>query len=117
MTSAVAQAITNIDWSSIRATFGVQLTAVEGIIQSLEWSNNFQLTAGAIEILLIPIVQVLEEGASPDMEEVSSSLNRIFLTMVNDPIEAEKGRATRSALSVLKSLAANSCKVPPFCRK
>ena len=116
-TATIEKTQTNLDWARVRADYKSQITAVEGLLQGLEVEKEFLLSAGALEVLLIPIVQLLEERKTFDENEIKGSLEHIFTTMKVDPIEGEKGLATRSAISAMKAVAVNWCRVPPFCRK
>jgi hypothetical protein len=105
---------THIDWDEAYDRFQVELTAVEDLLQSLERDAGVSLTPGAIEVILLPLVEILEAGASLDMTQVGETLKKLLEAMQQAP-DARDAGMTRSSWSSLRAIWARWCDIPPIC--
>jgi hypothetical protein len=105
-----------------RFDIGYERVYADRILTDLEERVGIRLTAGARDMLLIPIAETRAlEGFPPDVRfprgsEVES-IERIMRSMVEDPSanDRREQRNVRSSLSVIRAFWKNFCNIPPFC--
>jgi hypothetical protein len=106
---------THFDWEMIYEKYGSELARYEEIVQSFENEYRMQLTPGAVEIIFVPLIEVLESGSSLDQRELAETLRTVLETVANEPDGRDKAAGTRSSWSVIKAYWRNFCNIPPFC--
>jgi hypothetical protein len=87
------------------------------MITAAERDAGVQLTWGARQMFIIPIVGALELRADVDWRDVESSIRDIVRTVAEEPAPEERDRATRSSLSVIRAFFRRFCNIPPFCSR
>ena len=50
---------THIDWDRAYETYGPQLAIMEKFVQRFEEDRHIQLTPGAVELIFVPLIEVL----------------------------------------------------------
>ena len=106
---------THLDWDQVYESYKTELLALERILDALETKYSLRLSPGALEALLVPIVEALQEEEKISVERQSESLDLLFQVMRNDPDPRDQGRISRSSRSVLRAFARTWCRIPPFC--
>jgi hypothetical protein len=104
----------HIDWNDIYAKHGHELTRYEELVQSFETEHHIQLTRGAIEMIFVPLVEVLELGEKLDQSIVAETLRITIATVASEPDARDKD-SKRSSWSVIRAFWRNFCNIPPFC--
>jgi hypothetical protein len=86
-------------------------------LRTLERGPNAPtLTTGARQLLRTPVVEVAEFAAQFEPEQVASSLDALFLTLREPPINpAEGSTKIRTSVAVIRAFSKNFCRIPPFC--
>ena len=106
---------THINWDEVYKRYGDELTRYEKLIQSFEQEHRMQLTPGAVEIILIPLVEVLESGMKLDQIVVAETLRTLLRDVAEQPDGRDKKAGKRSSWSVIRAYWKNFCNIPPFC--
>ena len=106
--------IAHIDWDQIYAKYGQELARYEELVQSFETEQKVQLTPGAIEMIFVPLAEVLESGAKLDQRVVAETLRSTLDTVAKEPDARDTGQR-RSSWSVIRAFWKNFCNIPPFC--
>ncbi len=106
-----------ISWKRVRRRYGFLLSRVRRIIERYEEQFQISLTPGAIEVIIIPLVEELEDGRQIDFQELDRSILEIFETLQEEPDwrDREQRQADRSSRSVLKAISYRWCRIPPIC--
>lgn len=74
------------------------------------------LSAGARQILRIPVVESVEFAETLNEAQVVASVDKVLSGIAEDPISPAEGRDdVRTSVAVIRSLAKNFCNIPPFC--
>ena len=67
-------------------------------------------------MLRTPIAEVAERTAEFNPDAVEKSLDRLFQSLLEPPLNKTEGEAnTRTSIAVIKSFWKNFCRIPPFC--
>jgi hypothetical protein len=92
------------------------------LLVDLEERLGIRLTAGARDMLLIPIFEAQAQGRfGPPFGPIEflgrevESLEVILRTTSEDPSLYDREGRTRSSLSVIRAFWKNFCNIPPFC--
>jgi hypothetical protein len=105
-------------FSVLWETYFKDIETINSIIGEYEEKTNIQLTAGAKQILFIPVIEHLNIGELIDENQIFRTLGEIFSSMETDPdirdIKLED--EIRSGFSVIKAFWDKFCKIPPFCK-
>lgn len=107
--------VTHIDWEAAYSEHGGELTRYEEIIQSFEEEHRIQLTPGAVEILFVPLIEVLDTREKLDQRVVAETLRALFNDIAKDADPRDLQVHRRSSLSVIRAYWKNFCNIPPFC--
>jgi hypothetical protein len=79
-------------------------------------ANAPSLSTGARQLLRTPVVEVAEFALQFEPEQVSNSLERLFVSIAEPPINRAEGTAKfRTSIAVIRALWKNFCQIPPFC--
>lgn len=97
-------------------------TKFNRIIQKIEASSEIELTWGAREMLIVPIVEIIERDGRVNWLEVESSITKVLLAAEPSATQIERqsdisDAKERSSLSIIKGYANKFCQIPPFCRR
>jgi hypothetical protein len=108
---------THIDWDEAYKEHGRELARFEALVESYEKEHHLSFTPGAIELLFVPLVEILESGEKLDFLEVAESFKIVIGVMNKDPSKKERKKKglERSSLSVIKAFWKSWCNIPPFC--
>jgi hypothetical protein len=89
------------------------------IIEESQERFGINLTWAAHEMLVIPIVEVVEQGEKVDFGEVERSVVQLMEEMREEPdlgpTIGRNGRRRRDAISVIRGFSRRYCRIPPFC--
>lgn len=100
-----------------RFGFSYERAYSDRILIDVEERVGIRLTAGARDMLLIPLVEARSFAPVTSWTE-AESLERILRSMAEDPSDydrdGEQGKV-RSSLSVIRAFWKNFCNIPPFC--
>lgn len=107
--------VTHIDWEAAYADHGGELTRYEEIVQSFEEEHAIQLTPGAVEILFVPLIEILDTRRELDQRVAAETLRRLFNDISRNPDPRDTQARRRSSLSVIRAYWKNFCNIPPFC--
>lgn len=107
---------THLEWETVYSRFPVQMSRLEEFIGLYESQFSLTIGPGAVEVIIIPLVEDLQEGEEIDFAELGPTLERLFAAMAENPHEVDEGRY-RSSRSVLKAMFDNWCGIPPLCRR
>jgi hypothetical protein len=78
--------------------------------------SNPALSAGARQMLRIPVTEAVELSGHFEKEELEASLNRLFSTLLEPPESPIEGTAqVRTSVAVVRAFWKNFCRIPPFC--
>jgi hypothetical protein len=110
----VAVARAHVNWNDVYAKHGSFLAQCELFLASYEQENQVTLSPGAVDVLFIPLVELLEAGEAVDIGQVTTTFTVLIGTMKNEPSNKDRKQA-RSSLSVIKAFWKNWCNIPPFC--
>jgi hypothetical protein len=102
------------DWEELREKHGEVIRRFENSIQKAE-ERGFELSTGAMEILLVPLMEQALAGRKIDFRELERSLDAIAKEAAQNPHPMDQGKEHRTSLSVLKAIAARWCNIPPIC--
>jgi hypothetical protein len=103
---------THLDWEEVYEKHGSVLARYEELLESFEREHRLSFTPGAIEILFVPLIEVLEAGQELNYEEVAETLRAVVETLSTDPDERERDTRRRSSWSVARALSKNWRKIP-----
>jgi hypothetical protein len=74
------------------------------------------LSAGARQMLRVPIVESAEFTEKLNERQVIASLDKVLDSVAEEPISVAEGREyVRTSVAVIRALAKNFCNIPPFC--
>jgi hypothetical protein len=107
---------THLDWETIYSKFPVQMSQLEEFLGLYESQFGITIAPGAVEIVIIPLVEDLQEGEDIDFSELGPTVEKLFSSMSEHPHEVDEGRY-RSSRSALKAMFENWCGIPPICRR
>jgi hypothetical protein len=88
------------------------------IIVSAEREYRVTLSAGARQMLVIPVLETIETGEEFEWEEVRRSIFKIVQTTAEGggPREGRSiGERFRNSLAIIRAFSAQYCRIPPFC--
>ena len=105
---------THLDWEAAYKDHGSELARLEEFVESYEKENNLSLSPGAIELLFVPFIEILESGKKLDFIQVTTTFEILIATMKEYPSNRENNRG-RSSLSVIKAFWKAWCNIPPIC--
>lgn len=112
---------THIDWEEAYERFSPQLRQVEDFLQSFEKEYGVELTPGAYEMIVVPLVEVLQTGEELNLEMVRNTLEQIVIEVAKEPaardvtLSKKNSQQTRSSWSVIKAFWKRWCNIPPLC--
>ena len=89
------------------------------IIVSAEREHRITLSAGARQMLVIPVLETIEMGERFDWGEVQGSISKIVQSIAEEgqPREGRSiGERFRNSLAVIRAFHLRYCSIPPFCR-
>jgi hypothetical protein len=102
------------------------------IIDRAERDSGVDLTWGARQMLIIPVLETLQDIGLPreliirrrglrsiDWAEVDRSIRDIVQTIAEDPSPADRelGNRLRGSRSVIRAFFKRFCNIPPFCSR
>jgi hypothetical protein len=102
------------DWEELREKHGDVIRRFENSIQKYE-KRGFDLSTGAMEILLVPLMEQALAGYSIDFDALERSLDDIAKEAAQNPHPMDQGKTQRTSMSILKAVAARWCNIPPIC--
>ena len=102
-------------WDEMYERYQEELGRLEELIQSFESDTSIILTRGAVQILLIPIVEDLENGTPFDYAMVADTLRKLSRHAAAKPDSRDAHKRHRSSWSIFKAIADLWCNIPPFC--
>ncbi len=105
---------TFLDWDEKYRTYGSVLARFEEFVESYEKEHQLFLTPGAVELLFVPLVELLDSGEKPSLDQVASTFKTLIHTMKDHPSKRDKS-GERSSLSVIKAFWKAWCDMPPLC--
>jgi hypothetical protein len=105
---------THLDWEEAYKAHGTELARFEEFVESYEKEHQLSLTPGAVELLFVPLIEILDSGDKLDFVQVTSTFKIVIQTMKEHPSKREKSEE-RSSLSVVKAFWNAWCNIPPFC--
>lgn len=86
------------------------------IIARAESENAVELSWGAREMLVIPIIEQFQDGRPIDWREIEMSIIKILDSMREDHSAASESRiGRRNAVAVIRAFFKRFCNIPPFC--
>lgn len=106
-------------WPEPDPFFALRRTLQE-ILRKHEEEYEIELTEGAIEMLSIPIFELVQQGRDINLKELEVSLEEIIRSVKEDPAEMDMQRKMifkRSSLSVIRAFWRKFCNIPPFCSR
>jgi hypothetical protein len=106
---------THIDWDNAYATYGNQLARFEEFVASFEQEHRIQLTPGAVELIFVPLIEILEAGQAIDEAVVAETFRKLVQTIATEPDKRDRAKGIRSSLSVIRAFWKNFCDIPPLC--
>jgi hypothetical protein len=90
------------------------------ITTSAEREYRITLSAGARQMLMIPVLETIEMGERINWEEVRRSIFQIVQTIAEggEPREGRSvvGERFRNSLAIIRAFHLRYCSIPPFCR-
>jgi hypothetical protein len=88
------------------------------VIISAERQYRITLSAGARQLLMIPVLETIEMGERFDLEEIQRSIFKIVQTIAEEG-EPREGRSIgerfRNSLAIIRAFHLRYCSIPPFC--
>ena len=101
-----------------RYSYVLERTPLLEIILAAERSNDIRLSWGAREMLIIPVVEIIEKDGSVDWRQVDKSIQSLIETIANDKHMDMPYRysGTINSLNVIRAFFQRFCNIPPFCR-
>lgn len=87
------------------------------IIERAERKSQVNLTRSAREMLVIPVVEVLETEGGIDWDQVDVSIQDIVRTIAEETAQESKVFPMRNSLSVIRAFHRRFCNIPPFCSR
>ena len=105
---------THVDWDEAYKEHGKELARLEEFVESYEKEYQLSLTPGAVELLFVPLIEVLESGDKLDFLQLTSTFQIVIQTMKEHPNKKDKSEV-RSSLSVIKAFWKAWCNIPPLC--
>ena len=89
---------------------------VDARVRAFERTAETKLSTGARNLLRIPVVEVAEFASQFNPEQTINSLDRVFTTLIDEPLAATEGTArVRTSIAVIRAFSKNFCRIPPFC--
>lgn len=105
---------THLDWDEAYKEHGTELARFEEFVESYEKEHKVSLTPGAVELLFVPLIEILDSGGKLDFLQLTSTFQILIQTMNEHPSIKEKSRE-RSSLSAIKAFWKAWCNIPPLC--
>jgi CCR4-NOT transcriptional regulation complex NOT5 subunit len=105
---------THIDWETVYKKHSAALAQLEVMVESNENEMKIELSPGAIEMLFIPVIEMLENDEKVDFADVSTAFQTLVQTMANSPSPKDHSRR-RTSFSAIKAFYEAWCNIPPFC--
>jgi hypothetical protein len=101
------------------AIMGNDRSRIDEIIERAQQAYDLELTAGAREMLAIPVIETQEFYGDVNWDDVERSVNDIVHSMMHDADSRDLrlSQQTRSSLSVIRAFFKRFCNVPPFCNR
>ena len=86
-------------------------------LRSYERSQGLTLSAGARQLLRVPVIETAEFAEHFDPERTDTSLNTVFKTLADavPATRAEGNSGFRTSVAVIRAFWENFCNIPPFC--
>jgi hypothetical protein len=106
---------THIDWDRAYETYGPQLAIMEKFVQRFEEDRHIQLTPGAVELIFVPLIEVLTVSQSLDQADLDETFSKLLQTIETEPDPRDQVKGVRSSLSVIRAFWRNFCNIPPLC--
>jgi hypothetical protein len=119
--AGIVESRVHLDWDEVYKKYGPELTRYEELIESFEKENKIEFTPGALEVIFVPLVEILQSGQKLDQGEVAETLRILIQDIAANPVVMEhsgaKNPATgqRSSWSVIRAYWKNWCNIPPIC--
>jgi len=107
---------THLDWETVYKKYPQQMSKLEEVLGLYEIEFSITVAPSAVEVIIIPLVEDLQDGGAIDFLELGPTIRKLFAAMSDHPHELDKGRF-RSSRSVLKAMFENWCGIPPICRR
>jgi hypothetical protein len=83
-------------------------------IEQAEYESRTRLTPGAHEMLVIPVMEIMESEGDVDWIEVKRSVSSLVKGIAEDvSLESRKP----NSIDLIRSFAKNFCNIPPFCSR
>jgi hypothetical protein len=78
--------------------------------------DNPALSAGARELLRVPVAEAARFSGHFETEEIATSLDALFSTLREPPSSPSEGTTeVRTSVAVIRAFWKNFCNIPPFC--
>jgi hypothetical protein len=103
-------------WDGAYTQHGDTLQTFENLINDAEKARNLTITGGALQLLLLPLLEELQAGRKVDNAVLQKSLQEVFDSLQESPDTRDTGNQ-RSSVSIIRAWYLRWCKVPPFCGK
>ncbi len=105
---------THLDWDEAYKEYGSELARFEEFVESYEKEHKLSLTPGAVELLFVPLIEILDSGEKLDFVQLTGTFKILIQTMSEHPSVREKSKE-RSSLSAIKAFWKAWCNIPPLC--
>jgi hypothetical protein len=105
---------THLDWEETYAKHGSELARYEQMLESYEKEKKISLTPGAIELIFVPLVEILDRQQKLDFVTLSATLKVLVEEIAAEP-DSRDPSSQRSSLSVIRAYWKRWCNIPPIC--
>jgi hypothetical protein len=105
---------THLDWDEAYRKHGSELARYEDILESYEKEASISLTPGAVELIFVPLVEIINRGEKLDFVQVAAVLKSLVAEAASEP-DARDSTEQRSSWSVLRAYWKHWCSIPPIC--
>jgi hypothetical protein len=112
---------THVDWEEAYARYSSQLRQYEDFLQSFEKEHGIDLSPGAYEMIIVPLIELLEDGDTLDIGMVRNTMEKLVMEMAATPsyrdehLKKNQNKKRRSSWSVIKAYWKCWCTIPPIC--
>jgi hypothetical protein len=106
---------THLDWEETYKKHGSELARLEQMLESYEKESKISLTPGAIELIFVPLVEILNNQQKLDFDSVSRTFEPLVEEIAAEPDSRDSQSRQRSSLSVVRAYWKRWSNIPPIC--
>lgn len=105
-----ATRMAHVDWEALNEQFPDEILMIEGLLSEFEQEHRCQLLPPAVDLLMLPLAELLLADQRLDETQLRKSIATIFAAMDRASSSPERG-----GRDVLAAMAQSWCQIPPFC--